>query len=69
MHSHRISPPPINLIKKENFPFFEFLGSHNGNHSCDCHFTEDGCAEEALQSNTCNCDANLPVQLKDTGFA
>jgi len=47
--------------------FNYYTGSHNGNHSCDCHFTEDGCAEEAIQSNTCNCDANLPVELQDTG--
>ena len=45
-----------------------YLGSNSGNHLCDCHYTEDGCAEEEVQFNTCNCDANLPVELQDTGL-
>ena len=42
-------------------------GSNVGNHVCDCTFTEDGCAEEDTKHNRCNCDANLPVMLQDTG--
>jgi len=45
-----------------------FTGSNYGNHMCDCHNHPDGCAEEAVYNNTCNCDANLPAPLKDTGI-
>ena len=43
------------------------LGSNKGFHVCDCHYTEEGCVEEATRQNTCNCDANLPIPLSDTG--
>merc|ERR1719282_2142628 len=44
-----------------------FTGENQGFHVCDCEFTEDGCAEEDTKNNKCNCDANLPVMLQDTG--
>ena len=34
---------------------------------CDCHFEAGGCIEEETKQNTCNCDANLPVALTDSG--
>ena len=42
-------------------------GSNFGTHVCDCHYEEAGCAEEQVYENTCNCDANLPVEMTDTG--
>ena len=42
-------------------------GSNFGTHVCDCHYEEAGCAEEQIYENTCNCDANLPVEMTDTG--
>jgi len=44
-----------------------FTGANKGFHSCDCHFSEEGCAEENTRGNTCNCDANLPTPLTDSG--
>jgi len=44
-----------------------YTGQNQGSHVCDCTFAEDGCAEEDTKHNRCNCDANLPVMLKDTG--
>ena len=34
---------------------------------CDCHYEADGCIDEETLHNTCNCDANLPIALTDTG--
>ena len=34
---------------------------------CDCHYEADGCIDEETKHNTCNCDANLPIALTDTG--
>ena len=34
---------------------------------CDCHYSADGCIDEETKHNTCNCDANLPIALSDTG--
>ena len=34
---------------------------------CDCHYEAGGCIEEETKQNTCNCDANLPVALTDSG--
>lgn len=45
-----------------------FTGSNKGFHSCDCQFTEEGCFEHESRDNTCNCDANLPTPLSDTGI-
>jgi len=44
-----------------------FTGSNKGFHTCDCHFTNEGCMEEDTKSNRCNCDANLPTPLTDSG--
>ena len=43
------------------------LGSNYGSHVCDCHYEADGCIDEETKHNTCNCDANLPIALTDTG--
>ena len=43
------------------------LGSNYGSHVCDCHYEAGGCIEEETKQNTCNCDANLPVALTDSG--
>jgi len=45
-----------------------FTGNDSSLHACDCHYTEQGCIEEELKQNTCNCDANLPAPLIDTGL-
>ena len=42
-------------------------GSNYGSHVCDCHYEAGGCIEEETKQNTCNCDANLPVALTDSG--
>ena len=42
-------------------------GSNYGQHVCDCHYSDGGCMEEETKHNTCNCDANLPVPLSDSG--
>ena len=42
-------------------------GSNYGSHVCDCHYQAGGCIEEETIQNTCNCDANLPVALTDSG--
>ena len=34
---------------------------------CDCHYEADGCIDGETLNNTCNCDANLPIALTDTG--
>jgi len=44
-----------------------YTGSNFNNHVCDCFYDEEGCAEEEVYSNSCNCDANLPLLLQDTG--
>ena len=44
-----------------------FKGSNYGFHVCDCHYESEGCVEEETKSNRCNCDANLPIPLRDTG--
>jgi len=44
-----------------------FTGSNKGFHSCDCQFTDEGCFEHESRANTCNCDANLPTPLSDSG--
>ena len=36
-------------------------------HACDCHFTQEGCVEQDVKHSTCNCDANIPLPLTDTG--
>ena len=43
------------------------LGSNYGYHVCDCHFTEEGCANEGIVHNACNCDAFLPIPTSDSG--
>ena len=43
-------------------------GSNIGEHVCSCHYEDNGCADEEIFLNKCNCDANLPVPLQDTGF-
>ena len=49
--------------------FLIFLQGNNwGFHTCNCHYEEDGCVDEDVYFNTCNCDANLPVQMRDTGL-
>jgi len=45
-----------------------FTGENKGYHSCDCHFSSEGCFEEETRGNKCNCDANLPAPLVDTGL-
>ena len=47
---------------------FYFTGSDPALHACDCYFTEEGCEEEELKRNTCNCDSNIPAPLNDTGL-
>merc|ERR1712179_577479 len=47
---------------------FYFTGSDPAIHACDCYFTEEGCEDEELKQNTCNCDSNLPAPLTDTGL-
>ena len=44
-----------------------FSGSNFGYHVCDCHYEDEGCMEEVDKDTTCNCDANLPIPLHDTG--
>jgi len=46
---------------------YYFTGSDPSLHACDCHYTEDGCMDEDFRGNTCNCDANLPIPMNDTG--
>ena len=47
---------------------FYFTGSNPSIHSCDCHFSEQGCVDEELLQNQCNCDANEPTPRVDTGL-
>ena len=44
-----------------------FTGANTTVHACDCYFTEEGCVDEEIKRNTCNCDSNLPAPLQDTG--
>jgi len=44
-----------------------FTGNGTEGHVCDCHYEEEGCKEEEIKKNTCNCDANVPAELSDTG--
>ena len=37
-------------------------------HACDCYYSEEGCVEEDLLQNTCNCDSIEPTALIDTGL-
>ena len=57
----------IILILIEN-PFLSIIGSNYGYHVCDCHYEDEGCMEEASMNTTCNCDANIPVPLSDSGL-
>ena len=45
-----------------------FTGSDASTHACDCYYTEEGCVEEELLHNTCNCDSNEPTPLVDSGL-
>ena len=45
-----------------------FTGSDPTMHACDCHYSEEGCLDEELLKNTCNCDSNEPTPLVDTGL-
>jgi len=44
-----------------------FTGANKGFHSCDCNFSDEGCFEQDTRGNRCNCDANQPAPLIDTG--
>ena len=44
-----------------------FTGSDSTMHACDCYYSEEGCFEEELLQNTCNCDSKEPTALVDTG--
>ena len=44
-----------------------FTGSDSNMHACDCYYSEEGCFEEELLQNTCNCDSKEPTALVDTG--
>ena len=43
-----------------------FTGSSNI-HSCDCYYDDNGCEGQDMYNNSCNCDANKPTPLVDTG--
>ena len=43
-----------------------FTGSDSSTHACDCYYG-DGCRDQELYENSCNCDANVPTPLLDTG--
>ena len=47
--------------------FCNVIGSNYGYHVCDCHYLDVGCIEQPTTHNTCNCDANLPIPMSDTG--
>ena len=47
---------------------YYWTGSHYGQHTCSCHFSEEGCFEEDILNNVCNCDANKPAELFDDGI-
>merc|ERR1711892_443611 len=42
-------------------------GAHFGEHSCACHYSEEGCVEDATYQNKCNCDAKIPQEVFDEG--
>ena len=44
-----------------------FTGSDPSVHACDCFYTEEGCVDQDLLDNSCNCDSNKPTSLVDTG--
>ena len=46
---------------------YYWTGSHYGEHTCSCHYSEEGCFEEDTLNNVCNCDANKPTELFDEG--
>ena len=41
-------------------------GSNYGFHVCDCYYDSEGCVEPDI-SERCNCDANLPIPMSDSG--
>jgi len=45
-----------------------FTGSDSSVHSCDCYYTEEGCEAHDVLDTACNCDANVPAPLVDTGI-
>ena len=45
-----------------------FTGSDSSVHSCDCYYAEEGCEAHDVLNTTCNCDANVPKPLFDTGI-
>ena len=45
-----------------------FTGSDSSVHSCDCYYTEEGCEAHDVLDTACNCDANVPTPLVDTGI-
>ena len=47
---------------------YYWTGSHHGEHTCSCHYSEEGCVEEDTLHNVCNCDANKPAELFDEGI-
>ena len=63
--------PPSYMVKtyisSQNSASIHYTGSNHGYHVCDCHYEEEGCVDEETRGNTCNCDANLPIPLYDTG--
>ena len=46
---------------------YYWTGSHHGEQTCSCHYSEEGCFEEDTLNNVCNCDANKPTELFDEG--
>ena len=46
--------------------FIDIEGSNYGFHVCDCFYDSEGCIDPTI-SERCNCDANLPIPLTDSG--
>ena len=44
-----------------------FTGSDPLVHVCDCFYSQEGCVEQDVLENSCNCDSNEPTPLVDTG--
>ena len=55
------------MLEKGHCNVVIVAGGTYGEHVCDCHYEAGGCVEEETRHNTCNCDANLPAELSDTG--
>ena len=55
------------MLEKGHCNVVIVAGGTYGEHVCDCHYEAGGCVEEDTRHNTCNCDANLPAELSDTG--